>query len=450
VGNLADAPAAGGDGSAGPHVLVVNSGSSSIKYQLLDMGAGRRTAWGLVERIGEGTGTLTHEVAGADEPYTRQDAFPGHEAAMRAVVEAFARVGPALSGSASGSAGAGIEPAVVGHRVVHGGDRYTAPVLVDDTVAEAIGDLTTLAPLHNSASLTCLQVARRVFPGTPHVAVFDTAFHQSLPAVAHTYAVPREWAAELGVRRYGFHGTSTAYVSRRAADLLGRPYDQCNTIVLHLGNGASATAVAGGRSVETSMGLTPLEGLVMGTRSGDLDPAVPAFLGRVKGMHLEEIDEALNTRSGLLGLAGASDLREIWRLVDAGDPGAALAMEVYCHRIRKYVGAYYAVLLAGSGHVDAVVFTAGVGEHDPRVRARALAGLGRLGIRVDAARNATPAGGNRPAPASPSAPHGGGHLISPDGAEVAVLVIPTDEEFEIATESLAVVTARPPADPPSS
>jgi acetate kinase len=422
--------------SDGPYALVVNSGSSSIKYQLLDLGAGRRIAWGLAERIGESTGTLTHEVEGAAAPYTRRDAYSGHEAAMHAILEAFAAAGPALAGPG----GPGIEPAVVGHRVVHGGDRYADPVLIDDTVEKAIADLAPFAPLHNPTNLTCIRVARRAFPRSPHVAVFDTAFHQSLPAAAHTYAVPRAWAAELGVRRYGFHGTSVAYVSRRAAELLGRPYDQVTMVVLHLGNGASATAVEGGRSVDTSMGLTPLEGLVMGTRSGDLDPALPAFLARVRGMSLDDIDDALNTGSGLLGLAGANDLREVWRRADAGDDAATLAMEVYCHRLRKYVGAYYAVLLAGSGHVDAVVFTAGVGEHDPRVRARALSGLERLGIRVDPARNEAPApeGPRRPVPA----PRGGGHLISPDGAEVAVLVVPTDEEFEIATESMAVVTGQ--------
>ena len=433
--------AQGREDASGPYVLVLNSGSSSIKYQLLDMGAGRRLAQGLVERIGERTGALTHQAEGAREPYTRQDAYPGHEAALQAVLEAFAEAGPQLSGSGGG----GIEPAAVGHRVVHGGDRYGDPVLIDDAVEKAIADLAPLAPLHNPANLACIEVARRVFPRASHVAVFDTAFHQTLPPAAHTYAVPREWAA-LGVRRYGFHGTSNAYVSRKAAELLGRPYDQVSTIVLHLGNGASATAVQGGRSVETSMGLTPLEGLVMGTRSGDLDPAVPAYLGRVEGMHLDEVNDALNTRSGLLGLAGEGDMREIWRLADSGDPAAALAIDVYCHRIRKYVGAYHAVLLAGSGRVDAVVFTAGVGEHDPRIRARSLAGLERLGISVDAARNEAPA---RPGPApGSSAPHDGGRVISPEGAEVAVLVIPTDEEYEIAAESLALVTGRAPALPP--
>jgi acetate kinase len=419
------------EGLVGPHVLVLNSGSSSIKYQLLDMGAGRRVAEGVVERIGEGTSALTHKIEGAEEPYTRDEAYADHEAGLRAVLAAFAAVGPDL---------ARIGLAAVGHRVVHGGDRYGDPVLIDDTVEKAIADLAPLAPLHNPVNLTCIKVARQAFPRLPHVAVFDTAFHQTLPAVAHTYAVPREWATELGVRRYGFHGISNAYVSRRAAELLGKPYDQVNTIVLHLGNGASATAVEGGRSVDTSMGLTPLEGLVMGTRSGDLDPALPAFLSRAKGMRIDEIDDALNARSGLLGLAGANDLREVWRLVDAGDSDAALALEVYCHRIRKYVGAYYAVLQAASGHVDAVVFTAGVGENDPRTRARALSGLERLGISVDAARNEIQV---RTTPSEGRAPRGGGHVISPDGTEVAVLVIPTDEEFEIATESLAIVTPPP-------
>jgi acetate kinase len=293
-------------------------------------------------------------------------------------------------------------------------------VLIDDEVMDTIRELIPLAPLHNPANLTGIVVARKIFSTVPHVAVFDTAFHQSIPAHAYTYAVPRQWQHDYGVRRYGFHGTSVAYVAGEAARLLGRAVDDTNVIVAHLGNGASITAVAAGRSVDTSMGLTPLEGLVMGTRSGDLDPAIVAHLGRLAGISAELVDEALNRKSGLLALAGANDMREVHRRAESGENGASLALDVYCYRLRKYVGAYSAVL----GRVDAIVFTAGVGENDPDVRARSLAGLERLGIEVDAARNA--------------ASDRGARFISPDGAHVAVLVIPTNEELEIAREARAI------------
>jgi acetate kinase len=294
--------------------------------------------------------------------------------------------------------------------------------VVDDDVEAAIAGLSSLAPLHNPANLDGIRLARRALPDVPHVAIFDTAFHQTLPPHAYTYAVPREW----GVRKFGFHGTSHAYVSRRAAELLGRPYEDVNTIVLHLGNGASATAVRGGRSADTSMGLTPLAGLVMGTRSGDVDPALPAYLNRTRGMTVEKIDDDLNRASGLLALAGASDLREVWKLADSGDLGARLAMDVYGYRLRTCVGAYFAAL----GQVDAIAFTAGVGEHDPRVRALALLGLARLGIEIDPLRNDG---------ASATVSASGAAVISPEGAEVTVLVIPTDEELEIARQTLAIL-----------
>ncbi|GAA2090216.1 acetate/propionate family kinase [Actinomadura alba] len=440
-----DAPAAstadGGDGDGdgragrippgpdGGQVLVLNTGSSSIKYRLLEMEPVNRLAAGLVERIGEGESALTHHGL---RDLRRAEPYRDHDEGLRAMLAAFDAAGPALD-----------QVIAIGHRVVHGGRRFGAPVLIDDAVEQVIAELTSLAPLHNPANLRGIQVARRIFPGVPHVAVFDTAFHQTIPPWAHTYAVPREWAAEFGVRRYGFHGTSVAHVVRRASELLGRPLDRLNMIVLHLGNGASATAVEGGRSVDTSMGFTPLAGLVMGTRSGDVDPAVPAFLHRETGMTFDEIDTALNRRSGMLGLAGANDLRDVWRRVDAGDPDALLAVRVYCHRIRQYVGAYYAVL----GRVDAVVFTAGVGENDARVRASALAGLDRLGITVDPIRN-DPIRNDpiRNDPIRDDAAEGfvdgaanAGRVISPDGAEVAVLVIRTDEELEIATQTLGCV-----------
>ncbi|WP_310737908.1 acetate kinase [Microbispora sp. H10949] len=390
-----------GDGVGG-QVLVLNTGSSSIKYRLIDMATRTGVAGGLVERIGEDESALVHDGVRVERRVA------DHEEGLKAVLAAFAEHGPSLDGVTA-----------LGHRVVHGGSRFVTPVLIDDAVERAIEEIAPLAPLHNPANLEGIRVARRAFPGLPHVAVFDTAFHGTIPPHAHTYAVPREWTRKLGVRRYGFHGTSTAYVSRRAAALLGRPYGEVNSIVLHLGNGASATAVRGGRSVDTSMGITPLAGLVMGTRSGDVDPALPAYLARVAGMGLGDVDTALNKESGLLGMCGANDMREVWRLADAGDEDARLALDVYGYRVRAYVGAYYAAL----GHVDAVVFTGGVGENSARVRALATAGLTRLGIEVDPARNAAESAEAR--------------VISPEGAEVTVLVVPTNEELEIAEQTAA-------------
>ena len=271
----------------------------------------------------------------------------------------------------------------VGHRVVHGGDLFRSPAVVDDAVIDAIQDLVPLAPLHNPGNLAGIRAARAAFPTTPQVAVFDTAFHQTLPPHAFTYAVPREWRERHRVRRYGFHGTSHAYVSRRLATLLGRDVSETNVVVLHLGNGASAAAVAGGACIDTSMGLSPLEGLVMGTRPGDLDPALPSHLAR-EGVPIEDYDRALNAGSGLRGLTGTNDFREVERLVEAGDPAAALALDIVSYRIAKYVGSYAVAL----GRLDGIAFTAGIGEHSPRLRAEVLARLGLLGIRVDPDRNA--------------------------------------------------------------
>jgi acetate kinase len=367
-------------------VLVLNCGSSSVKYRLYD--GDRVVDGGLIERIGEGG-------AGPSD----------HAAALREVMDRI-DLGQLVA---------------VGHRVVHGGLRFTAPTLIDDDVVAAIRDLVPLAPLHNPANLAGITVARELLPDTPQVAVFDTAFHRTLPEAAATYAIDRAVTQEYGIHRYGFHGTSHAYVSRRTATLLGRAYEDVNVITLHLGNGASACAVAGGRSVATSMGLSPLEGLVMGTRSGDIDPAVVFHLRRNAGMSVDEIDTLLNHRSGLLGLCGANDMREVLRRRANRDSAAALAFDVYCRRITSYVGAYYALL----GRVDAVTFTAGIGENAGAVRAAALANLERLGIAVDAGRNDAGTGER---------------VISPDGAEVTVCVVPTDEEREIATQTLAAVS----------
>ena len=393
-------------------VLVVNCGSSSIKYQLIDADSGHASAKGLVERIGSDDAVLSHTGPGGE--VVTEQALVDHEAGLRAVLQAFDAVGPRL-------ADAGL--AAVGHRVVHGGDRFADPALVDDNVLQAIRDLVPLAPLHNPANLEGIEVAMRVFPEVPQVAVFDTAFHQTLPRHAYTYAIDRDVAADLGIRRYGFHGTSHSYVSREAARLLGKDPSELRMVVLHLGNGASASAVRHGRSIDTSMGLTPLEGLVMGTRSGDIDPAVTFHLRRVAGMTWDEIDALLNKRSGLLGLCGANDLREVWQMADSGDEDARNALETYAYRIRKYIGAYAMAL----GRLDAVVFTAGVGENDDRMRAAVLAGLEGLNIVLDPARNADP--------------RTYGPVVSAAESGVSVLVVPTNEELEIARESLSLVDA---------
>ncbi|MFP5323001.1 MAG: acetate/propionate family kinase [Acidimicrobiia bacterium] len=394
---------------SGP-VLVINSGSSSIKHQLLDPGTGERLASGTVERIGDDPAEVSHTVDGRTEH--RAVALADHEQALAAIVERYDELGPRLTD-------AGI--VAVGHRVVMGGREFDAPVVIDDHVVEVIEALCPLAPLHNPANLAGIRVARRLLPDVPHVAVFDTAFFHDLPEAAATYAIDREVAAAHGIRRYGFHGTSHRYVSGRVADVLGRPLGELRQVVLHLGNGASASAIAGGRPVDTSMGMTPLEGLVMGTRSGDLDPAVVLHLHREVGMPIDEVDALLNRRSGMRGLAGHNDLREVHRRAATGDRHAELALEVYVRRLRKYVGAYAAVL----GGLDALTFTAGVGEHDAVVRARTCEGLGFLGIEVDPARNEADAGDAR--------------RISPDGARVAVLVVPTDEELAIARDTVDLV-----------
>ncbi len=404
----------------GDVVLVVNAGSSSLKYSLVDGDTGESLAGGLVERIGERSGRVTHHGPHGDT--VRDQEVAGHEDALRTVLDLFASVGPPLEE---------VELVAVGHRVVHGGARFADPVVVDDALIAKVRELVPLAPLHNPANLEGMQVARRLFPDLPQVAVFDTAFHQTLPEHAYTYAVPYDWREEHRIRRYGFHGTSHAFVSRAAARLLGREPHEVNLVVLHLGNGASAAAVRAGRSVDTSMGLTPLEGLVMGTRSGDVDPALHAHLHRQLGWSLEEIDAALNRASGLKGLSGENDFRELERLVEAGDARARLAFDVYCYRAKKYVGGYYAAL----GTLDAVVFTAGVGQHSAAARAGVLAGLEGLGIRLDAEANQRV---GDPATAR-TAGAVQGWLVSASDSPVAALVVPTNEEWEIAQQSLSVV-----------
>ncbi|MDD7943122.1 acetate kinase [Microbacterium sp. NE2HP2] len=404
-------------------VLVINSGSSSFKYQLIDAETGIPHASGLVERIGQAQGRVKHTVffppAAAGEPaVTATDAtserelpIADHTAGFQLMLDAFAENGPSLEQH---------PPVAVGHRVVHGGARFFEPTLITPLVEINIDELSVLAPLHNPGALQGIRAAKAAFADLPHVAVFDTAFHQTMPPAAYTYAIDTALAEAHRVRRYGFHGTSHKFVSEAAAAHLGRPLAELRQIVFHLGNGASVTAIDGGRSVDTSMGMTPLEGLVMGTRSGDIDPAVIFHLARRAEMTIPQLDDLLNKRSGMLGLAGVSDMRDIEEGVARGDEAATLAFEVYAHRLRAYAGAYLAEL----GGVDVISFTAGVGENSPQVRAAALETLGFAGIAIDPARNEQRGRGIR--------------RISTDASRVEVLVVPTNEELEIARQTIAV------------
>lgn len=403
-------------------ILVINSGSSSLKYSLIDIENENELATGLIDRIGQDLSAVRHTVrpdAGGDAVVTMLDAsydseqpVADHDAAFTVMLDQFAEHGPLLDEH---------PPVAVGHRVVHGGARFYAPTLVTPNVEQQIEELSVLAPLHNPANLAGIVAARAVFSGVPHVAVFDTAFHQTLPPAAYTYAIDAELAAEHRVRRYGFHGTSHQFVSESAAAFLGRDLGTLRQLVFHLGNGASVTAIEGGRSVETSMGLTPLEGLVMGTRSGDLDPAALVHLSRRAGYSIDDLDALLNTRSGLKGLAGRSDMRDILAGREAGDAAATLAFDVYIHRLRAYAGSYIAQL----GGVDVISFTAGVGENAAAVRAEAMATLGFAGVEIDHGRNAARQRGVR--------------RISTDASRVAVLVVPTNEELEIARQTFRLL-----------
>jgi acetate kinase len=378
-------------------VLVLNAGSSSLKYQLVVPETAEVQAKGLVERNGEPGSPV------AD-----------HAAAMQAMTKDLATDGVDLDT-------VGIR--AVGHRVVHGGPDFTDPTIIDDKVLEEIRDLIPLAPLHNPGAVLGIEAARAEFD-VPHVAIFDTAFFSTLPADAATYAIPRDLARQYRVKRYGFHGTSHQFVSRAAAELVGRDLAELNQIVLHLGNGCSASAVRGGVAIETSMGLTPLQGLVMGTRSGDVDPGLHTFLHNELGMSVADIDTLLNKQSGLKGLAGVNDFRELEQRRAAGEKSAQLAFEVYVHRLKHYVGAYLALL----GWLDILSFTAGVGENAPTIRAAVADGLEGLGFQVDPERNGVRSKDAR--------------VISPDGAPITIAVIPTNEELAIAQETAALLEAR--------
>ena len=397
-------------------VLVINSGSSSIKYQLFDMSNKTLLAKGLLEQIGEPESRLTHRSpgnAGDTVEITRTQPVENHRAGFQVISEVL---------NESGAVRDSGDLFAIGHRVVHGGEAFQEPALIDEKVIATIRELIPLAPLHNPANLTGIEVALQFAPNVPQIAVFDTAFHQSIPPRAFRYALPHDLYQDHQVRRYGFHGTSHGYVAKQAARYLERALDSLNLITLHLGNGASVTAIAKGKSVDTSMGMTPLEGLIMGTRSGDLDPAIIFYLGRKTGFSPDEIETLLNKNSGLKGICGVNDMREIAQLADTGDASARLAIEMYSYRIKKYIGAYYAAL----GRVDALVFTAGIGENAADIRLRSCTGLSGMGIEVDEDKNSLKTSEVRE--------------IQRTKSSVRILVIPTDEELEIAEQTVEKIS----------
>jgi acetate kinase len=397
--------------------LVINSGSSSIKYRLFDMQDKRVLATGLLEQIGEAESRLTHQSRNAQgemEEIVRNQPIKNHQAGFRLI-------GSVLNETAAvGDTG---ELFGIGHRVVHGGEKFREATIINPEVIETIRRLIPLAPLHNSHNLLGIEVALEAAPQVPQVAVFDTAFHHSIPPPAFHYAIPQDLYEHHHVRRYGFHGTSHYYVAKQAARHLNRSLESMNLITLHLGNGASVTAIKNGQSIDTSMGMTPLEGLIMGTRSGDIDPAIIFYLGRQAGYAPQEIESMLNERSGLKGICGVNDMRDIGRLAANRDKAAGLAIDMYCYRIKKYIGAYYAAL----GRVDALVFTGGIGENAADIRWRACEGLALLGIAVDHQKN--------------NAGRKGIFEIQSAKSSVVVLAVPTDEELEIAEQTVLCIKA---------
>lgn len=395
------------------NVLVINCGSSSLKFQLINSDTEQVLAKGLCERIGI-DGSLTYQPEGGEKVKSDKP-MPTHTEAIQYVIDA-------LTDAQTGVVKSLDEIGAVGHRVVHGGEKFASSVLITEEVLQAIEECNDLAPLHNPANLIGINACEKLMPGTPMVAVFDTAFHQTMPEEAYMYGLPYEYYEKYKVRRYGFHGTSHSFVSKRAAEIVGRPYEELSTIVCHLGNGASICAVKNGKSVDTSMGLTPLEGLVMGTRSGDIDPAIMEFIAKKEGLDIAGLMNMLNKKSGVLGLSNnlSSDFRDLDAGAKEGNKQAAVALKVFAYRVAKYVGAYAAAM----NGVDVIAFTAGVGENSGPVRADVLSYLGYLGIEVDEEANNT---------------RGEEITISTPDSKVKVMVIPTNEELAIARETVALV-----------
>ena len=394
-------------------VLVINCGSSSLKYQLIDMENESVLAKGLCERIGIEGSKLTHKPAGKDTYETVQP-MPDHQVAVRIVLDA-------LTDAEHGVISDITDIKAVGHRVLHAGQYYSDSIIVNEDVKRVVRECFDLGPLHNPANLIGIEACEVAMPGTPQIAVFDTAFHQTMPEKAYMYAIPYEYYEKYSIRKYGFHGTSHSFVSKRAAEFANLPLDNSKIIVCHLGNGASISAVHNGKCVDTSMGLTPLEGLVMGTRSGDLDPAVIQYIANKEGMDVNEVVNMLNKKSGLLGISGvSSDFRDVQKAEKEGNHRAEVAIDAFVYRVAKYIGGYVAAM----NGVDAIVFTAGVGENDGLVRGDICEYLGYLGVTINAENNKT---------------RGEEIVISAEDSKVKVLVVPTNEELAIARETVALV-----------
>ena len=398
------------------NILVINAGSSSLKYQLIDMENESVLAKGLCERIGIEGSALTHKPTGKDK-YVVETAMPDHSVAVKLVLDA-------LMDSEHGVIENADEITAIGHRVLHAGTVYSDATLVTEDVKKVVRDCFDLGPLHNPANLIGIEACESLMPGTPQVVVFDTAFHQTMPEKAYMYGLPYEYYEKYKVRRYGFHGTSHSFVSKRAAEVMGKSYDEVKTIVCHLGNGSSVSAVLNGKCVDTSMGLTPLEGLVMGTRSGDIDPAIMEFIAKKENLDIEGVMEVLNKKSGVFGISGglSSDFRDLTDAMNAGDKKAKIAMDVFSYRVAKYIGSYAAAM----NGVDAIAFTAGVGENDKAGRKAICEYLGYLGVKIDDQANDV---------------RGKNAVISAADSKVKVMLIPTNEELAIARETKRLVEA---------
>ena len=394
-------------------ILVLNCGSSSLKYQLLDMESETVLAKGLVERIGLEGSRLIIDLPGR-EKVKKEQPFANHEVAINAVLEELVREEYGILKSLE-------EITAIGHRIVHGGERFSGSVIIDEEVLNAVEECVQLAPLHNPPNVLGIKACQKLLPNTPQVGVFDTAFHQTMPKKAYLYGVPYNWYEKYGIRRYGFHGTSHKYVAFKASEILGKPLRELKIITCHLGNGSSVAAVKEGKSVDTSMGFTPLEGLMMGTRSGNIDPAIVTFIQEKEGLSAAQVNDILNKKSGVLGISGYSDFRDIEERASAGDDKAKLALEMFCYQVAKYIGAYAAAM----NGVDAIVFTAGVGENSEVVRREVCKYLGFLGAILDEEKNKI---------------RGKETLISTPDSKVKILVIPTNEELMIAKETLELVS----------